>query len=154
MILVIAFLLLVSLVVTTVLAALGKFLGDRLPGGVVFWHISNSLISLGVITVLFGLIFKVLPDVKLSWRDVGVGALVTAILFTIGKFLIGLYLGQGSIASAYGAAGSFVVLLIWIYYSSQILLFGAEITRAYSGRRRQKPLEAKVGCTLIDQKAA
>jgi membrane protein len=84
-----------------------------------------------VITLLFAMIYKVLPDVKLAWRDVWVGALVTAGLFTIGKFLIGLYLGTSSLASTYGAAGSVLVVLVWVYYSSQLILLGAEFTRAY-----------------------
>ena len=92
------------------------------------------LVSFGIITLLFAMIFKVLPDVKIAWRDVWVGAVVTALLFTIGKFLIGLYLAKSSVASTYGAAGSLVVLLLWIYYSSQILFLGAEFTQVYATR--------------------
>src|SRR5262249_5265216 len=90
------------------------------------------LVSFGVITVLFALIFKVLPDVKIAWRDVWVGAAVTSLLFTLGKFLLGWYLGRSSIVSAYGAAGSMVLVLLWVYYSAQILFFGAEVTNAYA----------------------
>jgi membrane protein len=91
--------------------------------------------SFGVITLLFALIYKFLPDVEIAWGDVWIGAAVTSLLFTIGKFLIGLYLGNSSVASVYGAAGSLAVLLIWIYYSAQILFFGAEFTQVYAKRR-------------------
>ncbi|MBI3541961.1 MAG: YihY/virulence factor BrkB family protein [Deltaproteobacteria bacterium] len=138
MVAVVAFLLLVSLLVSAALAAAEKFVGDRLPGGGALWHLANAGVSIAVITFLFAAIYKILPDVKLAWRDVGIGAFATAILFTAGKFLIGLYLGKSSVASAYGAAGSLVVLLLWVYYSSIIMLFGAELTRVYAlrgGRR-------------------
>jgi membrane protein len=134
MIMGIAFMLLVSLVVSTALTAVGTFLSDALPGGAQVWLIVNFLISLGVNTALFALIYKLLPDVKITWRDVGVGALITAILFTIGKHAIGLYLGNGSISSVYGAAGSVIVILVWVYYSAQILLLGAEFTKVYTNR--------------------
>jgi membrane protein len=126
-----AFLLLTSLVVSAALAAAHTYMGSAFPGVAVLWEAVNVLVSLGVITLLFAMIYKVLPDVKLAWGDVWVGALVTAGLFTIGKFLIGLYLGTSSFASTYGAAGSVIVILIWVYYSSQIILLGAEFTRAY-----------------------
>lgn len=129
----IAFLLLVSLVVTAALSALGTLFGEW--GASVGGQAANFVISFGVITFLFAMIFKVLPDVRLAWRDVWVGAALTSLLFTIGKLLIGLYLGRSSTASAFGAAGSLVVLLIWIYYSAQILFFGAEFTRAYAAKR-------------------
>jgi membrane protein len=129
------FLLLVSLVLSAALAALGKWMTPAtLPGGAWLWSAVNSAVSLGVITVLFAMIFKLLPDATVAWRDVWIGAFVTAILFTLGKFAIGLYLGQSSVASAFGAAGSVVVLLVWVYYSSQILLLGAEFTRVYALR--------------------
>jgi membrane protein len=94
---------------------------------------------LSVITLLFAMIFKLLPDVKISWGDVWVGAFVTALLFNLGKFLIGYYLGRSSMVSIYGAAGSFIILLLWVYYSAQILFFGAEFTRLHA-RRRSKLL--------------
>jgi len=134
MVLVIGFLLLVSLMLSTALTAVSGLFGDVLAGWDAGWQLLNGLISFGVITLLFALIYKILPDVEVSWRDVWVGAAMTAFLFTIGKFLIGLYLGNSSVASAYGAAGSFVVLLLWIYYSAQILLFGAEFTQVYANR--------------------
>jgi membrane protein len=126
-----AFLLLTSLVVSAALAALHTYMGNAFPGVAVLWEALNVLVSLIVITLLFAMIYKVLPDVKLVWSDVWVGALVTAGLFTIGKFLIGLYLGTSALASTYGAAGSVIVVLVWVYYSSQIILLGAEFTRAY-----------------------
>lgn len=131
MVMVIAFLLLTSLVVSAVLAALGKYLNGYLPVGAGMWEAVNFVFSFLVITMLFAAIYKVLPDVHLAWGDVWRGALITSLLFTLGKFLIGLYLGRSSVASSYGAAGSLVVVLMWVYYSSVILFFGAEITRAY-----------------------
>jgi membrane protein len=109
-----------------------------LPGGISLWQAIDTLVSLGFITALFALLFKTLPDVKLGWRDVWIGALITAVLFTVGKILIGLYLTHTSTASAFGAAGSFMILLLWVYYSSQIVLFGAELTHQFlqqSGRQ-------------------
>ncbi len=97
-----------------------------------FWQVVNDLVSLVLITLLFALIYKVLPDAKIAWRHVWTGAAITAVLFTIGKSLIGFYLGQSSTTSAFGAAGSLVVILIWVYYSAQIILFGAEFTRVLS----------------------
>jgi membrane protein len=128
----IGFLLLVSLIINASLAALGKFLHGYLPEQQVIWHGLDFLISLGVITVLFAMLFKVMPDVQVAWRDVWTGALLTAVLFNIGKFLLGFYLGRSTFASAYGAAGSIVIILMWVYYSSQIVFFGAEFTRIYA----------------------
>jgi membrane protein len=132
MVLGVAFLLLVSLVLSAALSAVGRFLGDNLPGGAVLWFGINIVISMGVVTLLFALIFKVVPDVKIGWRDVWYGAAFTALLFTVGKALIGIYLGRASIGSPYGAAGSLVVLVVWVYYSAQILFLGAEFTRVYA----------------------
>lgn len=134
MVLVIGFLLLVSLVISAALATVNSFFSSLLPGFDFLWQLVNFAISFAVITVLFGLIYRVLPDVKVPWSDVWHGAVVTSLLFTVGKWLIGLYLGHSSVSSAYGAAGSFVVVLIWVYYSAQILLFGAEFTQVYSKR--------------------
>jgi membrane protein len=142
----VGFLLLVSLVVSAGLAALNRYMGTILPTLTEVWAALNMLVSLGVITLLFALIYRVLPDVKLAWRDVWLGALVTAGLFTIGKSLIGLYLGTSGMASTYGAAGSVVVLLVWVYYSAQIVLLGAEFTRAWvewDGARPQRMPHAK-----------
>jgi membrane protein len=127
----IAFLLLVSLVLSAVLSAISGWLEHQFQ--VAGWlQLANQVLSVALTTVLFAIIFKVLPHVRPSWSDVWRGALITGLLFTLGKYLIGLYLGQAAPGSAYGAAGSFVVLLIWIYYSTQILLFGAEFTEVYS----------------------
>lgn len=127
----VGFLLLVSLLVSAALSALNRYVGAMVPEIAVVWQGVNTLVSLGVVTVLFAMIYQFLPDVNLRLRDVWIGALVTAGLFNIGKYLIGLYLGTSGVASAYGAAGSVVVLLVWVYYSAQIVLLGAEFTRAY-----------------------
>ena len=134
MILGIGFMLLVSLVVSTGITAFGNWLGGLLPFHEVILQIINLIISLGIITVLFALIFKVLPDAKIAWRDVWVGAFVTALLFSIGKTVIGLYLGSSAVGTTFGAAGSLVVLLLWVYYSAQILFFGAEFTQVYANQ--------------------
>jgi membrane protein len=132
-VLAIGFLLLVSLVVSAALAALGSYLTPAShPGGIYLWQVLNGIISFGFVTLLFAMIYKILPDVKIAWRHVWIGAAVTALLFTAGKFLIGLYLGRSTVTSSYGAAGSLVVVLLWVYYSSQIFLFGAEFTRVYT----------------------
>jgi membrane protein len=135
----VGFLLLVSLLVSAGLAALSRYLGQLLPALTAFWEAGNVLVSLFVITLLFAMVYKILPDVRLRWRDVWVGALVTAGFFSIGKQLIGLYLGTSSVASSYGAAGSVVVLLVWVYYSAQVVLLGAEFTRFYVERFRGQP---------------
>jgi membrane protein len=128
----VAFLLLVSLILSTGLAAVGRFLESSLPGGEAVWQVLNFLLSFAVVSALFAVTFKVVPDVTMKWRDVWIGAVVTAFLFTVGKFLIGLYLGKSSVASSYGAAGSLVLLVIWVYYSSLILFAGAEFTQVYA----------------------
>ena len=135
MVLGVAFLLLVSLVLSAALAGVGKMLQGSLPGGEVLWQIVNFVVSLGVITVLFALLFKVVPDANVAWKDVWVGAAFTAVLFTLGKFALGLYLGRASVASPYGAAGSIIVLVIWVYYAAQILFLGAEFTQVYARHR-------------------
>lgn len=152
MVLVIGFLLLISLVATAALSAIGKFLGSRLPGGEAFWHVMNMGISFALITLLFAAIFKILPDVRLRWREVLTGAAATAFLFDIGKFLIGLYLGKSSVASSYGAAGSVIIVLLWVYYSSFILLFGAEFTRTYL-QTQPRHLMPKSGAQFMHQAA-
>jgi membrane protein len=132
MVLGVAFILLVSLLLSAAVSAFGSYLSHALPGGEALWQIFNFAFSLGVVAGLFALIFKVVPDAEVRWRDVWVGALVTALLFTIGKFLVGLYLGKSSFASSYGAAGSIVALVVWVYYASQILFLGAAFTRVYA----------------------
>lgn len=144
----VGFLLLVSLVVSAALAALDKYFGNAFPGYVVLGQALNVIVSLAVVTLLFAMVYKTLPDVKLRWSDVWAGAIVTAGLFTVGKSLIGLYLGTSSTASSYGAAGSVVVLLLWVYYSSQIVLLGAEFTRAWvqRGGGMPAPVEFAAEC--------
>jgi membrane protein len=152
MVLVIGFLLLVSLVASAALSAMGSFVGSRLPGGEAVWHVVNFVFSFAIITLLFAAIFKILPDVRIAWREVWLGAAVTAFLFDLGKLAIGAYLGKSSIASAYGAAGSVVIILLWTYYSSIILFFGAEFTRAHS-EMHGKNVEPKEGTRFIEPAA-
>jgi membrane protein len=129
------FLLLVSLVVSAGLSALSNFVSEKfLAVPIYILDISNLVISLGVIFLLFAMIYKVLPDVNIGWKDVWVGALVTSVLFVLGKYLIGLYIGSSSLGSTYGAAGSLVIFLLWIYYSAQILFLGVEFTYIYTVR--------------------
>jgi membrane protein len=132
MVVVLAFLLLASLVASTALAAAGTFLAGLLPDAIPLAQVLSNLLSFVVISFLFALVYKYLPDVKIAWRNVWMGAAVTGLLFTVGKFLLGLYLGRSSTASVYGAAGALVLLLLWIYYLTQILFFGAEFTQVYA----------------------
>jgi membrane protein len=159
MILVVGFLLLISLILSAFISALGGILNEFLPSWETVWQVANFMLSFAVTFLLFAAIYKVLPDADFAWRDVWMGATVTALLFTVGKWLLGLYLGYQTPASAYGAAGSLVVLLIWIYYSAQIFFFGAEFTQVYARRagdgvapdekaqpiRSPQPGEAKFG---------
>lgn len=134
-ILAIGFLLLTSLVLTAALTALSDWIQNRLPDFTIYlFQLANLVISFGVVTLLFALIYKVLPDVTISWHAVWVGALVTALLFTIGKSAIGFYFGQSNPASAFGAAGSIILILLWVNYSALIFLFGAEFTQVYARR--------------------
>jgi membrane protein len=130
----IGFLLLVSLLFSAAIAAAGKFFGGMLPIPEVVLHLANALISLLALTILFALLYKVIPEVKIEWRDVWIGAAVTSALFSLGKLVIGLYIGKAGVSSAYGAAGSLVALLIWVYYSAQIFFLGAEFTHSFSER--------------------
>jgi membrane protein len=134
------FLLLTSLVVTAFLSATEKYISNLLPKSLVLLESINLVFSFCIITLLFALIFKFIPDTAIPFRDVWMGAAVTSILFTVGKVIIGFYLGHSALTSAYGAAASLVIFLIWIYYSAQILLFGAELTHVYAlkyGSRRE-----------------
>lgn len=136
----VGFLLMVSLIFSAVLAALGAWLGTHLVQWNVILPAIDLLLSLGLATLLFAMIYKFVPRETIAWGDVWIGGLVTATLFSIGKLLIGLYLGRSSLSSAYGAAGSVMVLLLWIYYSAQIFLLGAEFTHVYTyalGSRRR-----------------
>jgi len=143
------FLLIVSLAVTALLAALGDYLAHRLPGGEALWQVVNVFISLGVVGVLFAMLFRFIPDGHVVWKDALVGGLVTSVLFTLGQLAIGFYLGRSNVGSSYGAAGSLVVMLVWIYYSSMIFLYGAEFTKTYAMRmgERVRPDEDAVAVT-------
>jgi len=132
MVLAIGFLLIVSLVVSSAIAVWGKYWSGWFEGMELLLHIVNFVVSVGVITVLFALIYRFLPRIAIGWGDVWMGALVTSLLFSFGKFLIGLYVGKSGVESSYGAAGALVVLLVWVYYSSQIFLLGAEFTKVYA----------------------
>jgi len=134
LVLAVAFLLLVSLVISATLAAVGTFLSGRYPLNELGWQGIDFFLSWGVITILFAMIYKILPETAIHWRDVWIGAAATSLLFVLGKFLVGLYIGKSAITSAYGAAGSFAVVLIWVYYSSLLLYYGAEFTKAYADR--------------------
>jgi membrane protein len=135
LIMAIGFLLLVSLVVSAGIEALSGYIDRFLPGLPLILRVTNFVVSFGFTTVLFAMIFKILPDVDIEWRDVFFGAAATALLFTIGKYLISLYIGSSSIDSTYHAAGALVIILVWVYYSAQILLFGAEFAKAYGDYR-------------------
>ena len=132
MVLGIGFLLLASLLLSAALTAVTNFWSDFLPLPAVVLQLLDFLLSFAVVAALFAMIFKLLPDVHIAWSDVWVGAVITSILFTIGKFAIGLYVGKSVSASPYGAAGSLVIIVAWIYYSAQILYFGAEFTQVYA----------------------
>jgi membrane protein len=147
MVFVLGFLVLVSLLLSAAIAAIGVYLKNWAPGFDVFWESVNSVISFGVVTVLFASLFRFLPDIKIAWGDVWLGALLAAALFILGKFLLGFYIGRSAFASTYGAAGSLIIVLFWVYYSSQIFFFGAEFTRAYArccGSHRDARPELKV----------
>jgi len=134
LIMTLAFLLLISLVINGVIASLDTFFIGILPGAQILGHLITTTISFGVSTLLFAIIYKYMPDATIHWRDVLVGAVVTSILFTVGRFALSLYLGNAGVASSYGAAGSFIVILLWVYYSAQIVMFGAEFTQVYARR--------------------
>jgi membrane protein len=140
------FLLLVSLAVEALLKGFSHYVQSVLPGGIVVALTIYVVFDFAVVVVLFAMIFKFLPDVEIQWRDVWIGAVMTAMLFGIGKWLLGFYLGSGAAGSAYGAASSLITLLLWVYYSSQILLFGAEFTQVYAARagRAFEPTEYAV----------
>ncbi len=142
----ILFLLLVSLTLEGLLKTFSQSVQSALPGGIVVAIAAYLIFDFAVVVLLFAMIFKFLPDVKIQWRDVWIGAVMTAIFFGIGKWLLGLYLGSGAASSAYGAASSLITLLLWVYYSSQIVLFGAEFTQVYAARagRAFEPAEYAV----------
>jgi membrane protein len=138
----IGFLMMVSLTLSAAVAAVVKFFAHMLPGTIYVAYALlavNFILSVGVVSILFAAIYKFLPDMTFAWRDVWIGAAATALLFTIGEFLVALYLGQGTVGSPYGAAGSLVVLLVWVYYSAQILFLGAEFTKVYAKHYGRRP---------------
>ena len=132
----IGFLLLVSLVISAALAAFSDYLDRILPGLPVILRVVHLTLSFGFTTVFFAMMFKILPDTPVDWQDVWLGAAVTAGLFTVGKYLISLYIGSSNMASTYGAAGALIIVFVWVYYSAQILLLGAEFAKAYGDQRR------------------
>lgn len=150
----VGFLLLVSLVFSAILAGLINFFGHALPGIELFWQLANFVLSFIITTVVFGLIYKILPDVKIAWSDVWIGAAITSILFSIGRFLLGHYLGNSSFGSTYGAAGSLVVVLAWVYYAAQILFFGAEFTQVYARKYGSQIVPTKNSVSLTDEARA
>ena len=139
----IAFILLVSMIVSTVLSAVTAYFGYLLPGTDFMWQIADLVVSFGVVTLLFALLFRYVPDEQVTWKDVWIGAAGTALLFDIGKLLIGFYIGKSSVGSMFGAAGSIVVILAWVYYSSQLVLLGAEFTHVYATHRGSKAGEKR-----------
>jgi membrane protein len=151
--LVVGFLLLVSLVLSAALTALQDYLTNRMPALPWLWQMGNIVISFFVVALLFAMIYKYLPDVKLEWRHVWIGAFVTSVLFNGGKYLISIYLGHAAIGSAFGAAGSFAVLLVWIYYSALISFFGAEFTEVYA-RRHGRQIEPEEHAVSVGKKRA
>ncbi|ABI63294.1 YihY/virulence factor BrkB family protein [Granulibacter bethesdensis] len=132
------FLLMVSLVASAVLAAIGDWLDSFIPETRLLLQLANAGMSFFIIALIFGATYKILPDRVIAWRDVGMGAVTTALLFSVGKMLIGMYIGSSNAATSYGAAGALVIMLLWVYYSAQIFLFGAELTRAYSDDRHAR----------------
>jgi membrane protein len=150
MILAVGFLLLVSLVASMARNIVSNAIGNSIPGIAAAWTVADLVISLALVTLLFALIFKVLPDADISWRDVFAGALATAILFGIGKFLIGFYIGNSAVASTYGAAGSLIVILIWAWFSGLVLYYGAEYTQVYA-RNFGSKIEPASYAECVDQ---
>lgn len=154
MVLGIGFLLLVSLIISAVLAAVSTYFSNLLPGFGLIWQVANFVISFAITTLLFAMIFKFLPNVKITWNDVLIGAAITSLLFSIGRFLLGLYLGNGSFGSTYGAAGSLVIILAWVYYAAQILFFGAEFTQVYARKYGSQIVPDKYAISMTNQARA
>lgn len=153
LLLVIGFLLLVSLILSAAVAAAGKFMSGILPAYLVLANILNFALSFSITALLFAAIYRILPDAKVRWRDVFWGSIVASALFSVGRFLIGLYLGQSAIGSVYGAAGSIVIILVWVYISAQILFFGAEFTQVWS-RRYGPGIQPGPHAKLVDAPAS
>lgn len=152
MVLAIAFLLLVSLALTAMISAVGGMLGRMMPGvGEVLLHVLNFAVSFGVITLLFAAMFKIVPDAQVAWKDVWVGAVVTSVLFMIGKSAIGFYLGRSNPGEVFGAAGSLAILLVWIYYASMIVFFGAEFTQTWAEHRGEGVVPEKGAVRVVQE---
>jgi membrane protein len=152
MVLAIAFLLLVSLALTAMISAVGGMLGRMMPGvGEVLLHVLNFVVSFGVITLLFAAMFKIVPDAQVAWKDVWVGSVVTSVLFMIGKSAIGFYLGRSNPGEVYGAAGSLAILLVWIYYASMIVFFGAEFTQTWAEHRGEGVVPEKGAVRVVQE---
>jgi len=149
-----AFLLMVSLIVSAGVAAFGTWAGGMLPGWELLLQGLNILVSLSITTLLFAMIFKLMPTAPIAWRDVWIGAAVTAVLFEIGKLLIGLYLGKSGVTESFAAAGSLVVLLAWVYYAAQIFLLGAEFTKVYANEHGSVAGAKAVEATMVMAKEA
>ena len=152
LVLAVGFLLLVSLILSAGLMVLSDSLAARVPPSVALLTLGNEVLSFLVLAVLVALVYRVLPDARLGWRDVGIGAVVTSILFSVGKWLIGLVLGRPGVVSQFGIAGSMVVFLLWVYYESYILLLGAELTAVTSSRYRRRPVTPEDGATRAGQR--
>lgn len=148
---VVAILLLASLVAGTTLSAIGKYFSSAIPVPGFFWAL-NLVVDFGITWLLFAAVFKLIPDAEVGWRDVWVGSGITALLFSLGRLLVGLYLGRAGVTSAYGAAGSLVALVLWVYYSAQIFFFGAELTQAYV-RRQGRHIEPSKNAVRHPQQA-
>ena len=152
MVIAIAFLLLVSLALTAAISAVGGMMGRLVPGvGEAVLHVLNFVVSFGVITLLFGAMFKIVPDAQVAWKDVWVGAVVTGVLFMIGKYAIGFYLGRSNPGEVYGATGSLAILLVWIYYASMIVFFGAEFTQTWAEHRGQGVTPEKGAVRVVQE---
>jgi membrane protein len=143
------FLLLVSFVTTAILSAVGSAMSERLPGGEFLWQVVNFVLTFGIITLLFASLFKYVADIRVRWREVLMAGAVTSLLFSLGKLALGLYIGKTGVESSYGAASSLIVLLVWVYYSSQILYFGAELARALTVAAKVKVVPAR-GAVEVD----
>jgi len=144
----IAFLLLVSLLISAAIAAAGHFVSEKIPGGESIWHLAQFGLTFLITTLLFAMVFKILPDAKIKWKATWLGSAVTSFLFSLGKTIIGLYLGKSAFASAYGAAGSLVIVLVWLYYSAIIFFVGAEFTK-FSMSSLGYKIEPKLGAVLL-----
>lgn len=151
MVLVIGFLLLVMLVVSTLLSAITNYFSGDIETTATVMQVINFLISFTITTVMFAMIFKIVPDVEIAWRNVWAGAIVTSILFSVGRFAIGTYLGNSSVTSVYGAAGSLVIILVWVYYSAQILFLGAEFTQVYTEMFSSRPAPTPNAIALTEE---